>query len=91
MTEAPLLRMLVLLTAVVGLPFFLLSSTSPLLSYRFARTFPGSSPYWLFPLSTLGSMLGLLTYPTVVERENLCLRHRMSACGPMTTAVFSTC
>ena len=65
--EAPLLRILVLLTAVVGLPFFLLSSTSPLLSYWFARTFPGSSPYWLFALSNFGSMLGLLTYPTIVE------------------------
>jgi SAM-dependent methyltransferase len=65
--EAPLLRILSLLTAVVGLPFFLLSSTSPLLSYWFARTFPGSSPYWLYALSNLGSMLGLLTYPTLVE------------------------
>jgi SAM-dependent methyltransferase len=66
-TEEPLFRILVLLTAVVGLPFFLLSSTSPLLSYWFARAFPGSSPYRLYALSNLGSMLGLLTYPTLVE------------------------
>lgn len=66
-TEAPLLRILILLTAVVGLPFFLLSSTSPLLSHWFARAFPGSSPYRLYSLSNLGSMLGLLTYPTLVE------------------------
>jgi len=65
--EAPLLRILLLLTAVVGLPFFLLSTTSPLLSYWFAMAFPGSSPYRLYALSNLGSMLGLLTYPTLVE------------------------
>jgi len=65
--EEPLLRILILLTAVVGLPFFLLSSTSPLLSIWFARAFPGSSPYRLYALSNLGSMLGLLSYPTLVE------------------------
>jgi len=72
-TEAPLLRILTLLTAVVGLSFFLLSSTSPLLSYWFARAFPGSSPYRLYALSNLGSMLGLLSYPTLVE-PNLTIR-----------------
>jgi hypothetical protein len=66
-TEAPLFRILVLLTSVVGLPFFLLSSTSPLLSHWFAKAFPGTSPYWLYALSNLGSMLGLLSYPTLVE------------------------
>ncbi|MBP2673429.1 MAG: integral rane protein-like protein [Deltaproteobacteria bacterium] len=65
--DAPLFRILALLTAVVGLPFFLLSSTSPLLSHWFARSFPGASPYWLYAMSNLGSMLGLLSYPTVVE------------------------
>jgi hypothetical protein len=72
-TEAPLLRILTLLTAVVGLSFFLLSSTSPLLSSWFARAFPGSSPYRLYALSNLGSMLGLLSYPTLVE-PNLTIR-----------------
>ena len=72
-TEAPLLRILTLLTAVVGLSFFLLSSTSPLLSYWFARACPGSSPYRLYALSNLGSMLGLLSYPTLVE-PNLTIR-----------------
>jgi hypothetical protein len=66
-TEDPLFRILVLLTAVVGLPFFLLSSTSPLLSHWFSKTFPGTSPYWLYALSNLGSMVGLLSYPTLVE------------------------
>jgi len=66
-TEGPLLQILLLLTAAVGLPFFLLSSTSPLLSYWFAIAFPGSSPYRLYALSNLGSMLALLSYPTIVE------------------------
>jgi hypothetical protein len=66
-TEPPLVLILTLLASVVGLPFLLLSSTSPLLSSWFAKAFPGKSPYWLYAMSNLGSMLGLLSYPTLVE------------------------
>jgi spermidine synthase len=57
----------------VGLPFFLLSSTGPLLQHWFANRNPGVSPYRLYSLSNLGSLLGLLGYPFLLE-PNLHLR-----------------
>src|SRR5580658_5946439 len=63
----PLLRILGLLTATVGLPYFLLASTSPLLQSWYSRSNGGAMPYRLFALSNAGSMLGLLTYPVLVE------------------------
>jgi spermidine synthase len=63
----PVLRILELLTVVVGLPYFVLSTTSPLLQAWFARTNPGASPYRLYTLSNIGSLLALLTYPFIVE------------------------
>ena len=63
----PVPRIVALLFATVGLPYFLLASTSPLAQAWFARDFPGSSPYRLFALSNLASMLALLGYPFVLE------------------------
>lgn len=65
--ENPAWLILALLTAVVGLPYFLLSTTSPLVQAWFARAEPGRSPYRLFALSNLASMLALLGYPLVLE------------------------
>jgi SAM-dependent methyltransferase len=65
--ETPVWRVLALLFATVGLPYFLLSSTSPLVQSWFARAFPGSSPYRLFALSNFASMLALLGYPFLFE------------------------
>jgi SAM-dependent methyltransferase len=65
--ETPVWRILALLFATVGLPYFLLSSTSPLVQSWFARAFPGSSPYRLFALSNFASMLALLGYPLLFE------------------------
>jgi SAM-dependent methyltransferase len=65
--DNPVVRILLLLFATVGLPYFLLSSTSPLVQSWFARAYPGSSPYRLFALSNLASMLALLGYPFLVE------------------------
>src|SRR5215472_3537996 len=64
---AHLLNNLALLGITVGLPYFLLSSTSPLLQAWYARTHSGGIPYRLFALSNLASMLALLTYPFLVE------------------------
>jgi hypothetical protein len=64
---SPVARILALLFATVGLPYFLLSSTSPLVQAWFARAFPGSSPYRLFALSNFASMLALLGYPFLFE------------------------
>ena len=65
--EEPTLRILTLLTATVGLPYFLLSATSPLLQAWYTRQQGGVVPYWLFALSNVGSMLALVSYPLVVE------------------------
>ncbi|HYL13647.1 MAG TPA: fused MFS/spermidine synthase [Terriglobales bacterium] len=65
--EEPALRVLFLLTMTVGLPYFLLSSTSPLLQAWYARTRPEVVPYRFYALSNGGSLLGLLSYPLLVE------------------------
>jgi hypothetical protein len=65
--EQPSLRILLLLTATIGLPYFLLSATSPLVQTWFARAHPGKSPYRLFALSNLASLLALLSYPFLLE------------------------
>jgi hypothetical protein len=63
----PSLTILALLAATVGLPYFVLSSTSPLLQAWYARTRRGGLPYRLFALSNLCSMLALLSYPFLIE------------------------
>ena len=65
--ENPVLRILQLLFATIGLPYLLLSTTSPLVQAWFAREFPGSSPYRLFALSNFASMLALVGYPFLFE------------------------
>lgn len=65
--ENPTLRILLLLAATIGLPYFVLSTTGPLIQAWFARERPGSVPYRLFALSNFGSLLALLAYPVAVE------------------------
>jgi hypothetical protein len=55
------------LISAIGLPFFLLSATSPLLQHWYAQVAPKRSPYRLYALSNVGSLLGLLTYPFFIE------------------------
>ena len=66
--DAPIGRILLILTLSVGAPFFLLSATAPLLQRWFAVLHPGGSPYRLYALSNFGSLLALLSYPFVIER-----------------------
>ena len=63
----PTWRIIALLGANVGLPYFLLSTTGPLLQAWFGRRFPGRSPYRLYALSNVGSLLALLSYPIAFE------------------------
>ncbi len=63
----PTLRILELLAATIGLPYFLLSSTSPLLQAWYVRKSGSGMPYRLFALSNFGSMLALITFPFAVE------------------------
>ena len=66
-SESPLWLILGLLTATIGLPYLLLSTTSPLLQAWFAQRHPGRNPYRLFALSNFASMLALLAYPFAIE------------------------
>lgn len=65
----PIGWLLLLLLVSVGLPFFVLSTTAPLLQKWFTETGHPSSkdPYFLYAASNIGSMLALLGYPTLVE------------------------
>ncbi len=65
--DAPLPWLLGLLAISAGLPYLTLATTSPLLQAWFVRLAPGRSPYPLYAVSNVGSLLGLLSYPLVVE------------------------
>ncbi len=65
--ELPTVRIALLLLATVGIPYFLLSSTGPLLQKWFSHACPGASPYRLYALSNAGSLLALISYPFVFE------------------------
>ena len=63
----PIGHILLILGATVGLPYFLLASTSPLIQAWFAHARPGENPYRLFAISNLASLIALLGYPFLVE------------------------
>ena len=60
-------RILLLLAATIGLPYFLLSTTGPLVQAWFARSFPAGTVYRLFALSNFASLLALISYPPIIE------------------------
>src|SRR5690349_3927517 len=66
-SEDPAWRILGLLTVTIGLPYFLLSTTGPLVQAWFARSFPSGTVYRLFALSNFGSLLALISYPFALE------------------------
>lgn len=74
-SEEPIMRILGLLTVSVGLPYVLLSTTSPIIQAWYARRHRSTLPYRLFALSNLASLLGLLAYPFLVE-PNVTLRQQ---------------
>jgi SAM-dependent methyltransferase len=65
----PVLDVLMLLSISVGLPFFVVSATAPLLQRWFSHSGhpSGRDPYFLYAASNLGSMLALLGYPALIE------------------------
>lgn len=66
-SDWPAMKIILLTVSCVGLPYFILSSTGPLIQGWFSRTHDGQSPYRLYSLSNLGSLLALISYPFVVE------------------------
>lgn len=64
---SPSLKIWSLVTLSIGPSFFLLSSTSSLLQHWHHKLLPQKSPYFLYALSNLGSLFGLLSYPFLIE------------------------
>ena len=65
--EDPIIRILGLLVATIGLPYALLSTTTPLIQAWYWRSFKQAVPYRLFALSNAASLAALLGYPTLIE------------------------
>ena len=65
--EEPISWILLLLAVTIGLPYVLLSTTSPLIQSYFARLNPGRDPYRLFALSNAASLIALVAYPVAIE------------------------
>ena len=68
-SDSPIPWLLGVLAVSVGIPFFAISATAPLLQKWFANTDHAWSgdPYFLYGASNLGSWLALLSYPIIVE------------------------
>jgi hypothetical protein len=65
--SSPILDIFKLLLVSVGLPYFILATNGPLMQAWFSRLFPQGSYTRLYALSNVGSLLGLLTYPLLIE------------------------
>jgi SAM-dependent methyltransferase len=65
-SSEPTWQILYMLTATIGLPFVILSATSPLLQSWLSRR-GDEAPYWLFAVSNFFSLAALLAYPALVE------------------------
>jgi hypothetical protein len=63
----PAFRILTLLLVEVGPSYFILSATGPLVQAWFSQAYPSRSPYRLYALSNVGSLLALLSYPFFFE------------------------
>jgi hypothetical protein len=66
-TMPPVIVIITILATSVGIPYFFLSSTGPLLQVWFAHVNPNLSPYPLYAISNAGSFLALLSYPFLIE------------------------
>ena len=71
--SAPILDIFKLLLVSVGLPYFILASNSPLVQAWFSRIHADKSYARLYAISNVGSLLGLLVYPVLIE-PNLSLQ-----------------
>ena len=69
LTKSPVVWQLGVLALTIGLPFFILSATAPLLQKWYSHTTNAKSkdPYFLYAASNLGSILALLAYPVLLE------------------------
>lgn len=65
----PALEILALLLISVGVPFLLISASAPLLQHWFSGVYRHKSPFRLYALSNLGSLVALLSYPILFEPQ----------------------
>jgi hypothetical protein len=67
----PFVWLLSALFVIVALPFFTVSASAPLLQSWFSRTRHRSAadPYFLYAASNLGSLIGLIGYPVLIEPD----------------------
>jgi spermidine synthase len=65
--DSPVLQVLLILGASVGLPYFCLATTGPLVQHWFTSTAHASSVFRLYALSNVGSFLALLSFPYLLE------------------------
>ena len=65
----PIGWIIVVLFRAIGVPFFVVSTTAPLLQKWFSRLGhqQSSDPYFLYAASNAGSLLALLSYPFLIE------------------------
>jgi hypothetical protein len=65
----PILSLIYLMVITVGLPFFALSTSAPLLQKWFSHTNHqnANNPYFLYVASNLGSLIALISYPFLIE------------------------
>jgi hypothetical protein len=64
---SPVLSVVGILLVAAGLPFFVLSTTGPLLQRWFADQGADHRTYRLYSVSNLGSLIGLLSFPFLLE------------------------
>lgn len=69
--DNPISNILTLLALVIGFPYFVLTTTSSLIQSWFGKLNPGRSPYPLYALSNLGSLVALISYPFFFEIQFL--------------------
>lgn len=83
-SEHPSIQLLLTLTTSVGVPFFVVSTTAPLVQNWFARTGHSSArdPYFLYSASNAGSLLALIAFPFLIEpRVGVAAQSRLWSTG----------
>jgi len=91
----PVLRLLAVVVGTIGIPFFIVSTTGPVLQSWFAEVGHKQSkdPYFLYGAGNIGSLLALLAYPAVIEYTiGLAAQSQLWSWGYLTLlAMVTTC
>jgi hypothetical protein len=87
--SAPTWHIIKLLLGSVGACYFLLSSISPLMQAWFSNAKPQHSPYRLYTLSNIGSLIAIAGYPFIIEPSlGLSIQTKFWACLYLLFAVL---